>query len=214
MFDFDGTVSPADMGHVIFDALATPEWRVIDDRWIRREIPTSVRARAQFDLVDPDLRAMHRLIDRQAVDPAFPALARGLQSDGAEVQIASDGFGFYISRMLAAAGLADLPVDSNRLEVRRGAIVLEFPYEQDGCGHCGMCKALPVRRAKARGRRAVYVGDGYSDRCAVTEADVVFAKDSLAAHCRAEGIPYHAFASLADVQAWVSHRTQVGESRR
>lgn len=198
------------MGHVLFDALATPEWRVIDDRWIRREIPTSVRARAQFDLVAPDLEAMHRLVDEHAVDPAFPALARELQAAGAEVRIASDGFAFYISRMLAAANLADLPVDSNRLEVRRGAIVLEFPQESAGCGHCGMCKALPVRRARARGRRAVYVGDGHSDRCAVTEADVVFAKDSLEAHCKANGIPYHAFASLADVQAWVSHQSHNG----
>ena len=198
------------MGHVIFDALATPEWRVIDDRWIRREIPTSVRARAQFDLVAPDRCAFHRLIDEHAVDPAFPALARGLQSAGAEVQIASDGFGFYISRMLAAADLSDLPVDSNRLDLRQDAIVLEFPQESAGCGHCGMCKALPVRRAKARGRRAVYVGDGYSDRCAVTEADVVFAKDSLAAHCRANGIPYHAFETLADVQAWVTHQLHTG----
>ena len=116
--------------------------------------------------------------------------------------------------MLAAAGLADLPVDSNRLEVRRGAIELDFPYEQDGCGHCGMCKALPVRRAKARGHRAVYIGDGYSDRCAVSEADVVFAKDSLAEHCLANGIPYHAFASLADVQTWVTHRMPIDESCR
>ena len=201
------------MGHVLFDALATPEWRVIDDRWIRREIPTSVRARAQFDLVTPDRCAFHRLIDEQAVDPAFPALARGLQVAGAEVRIASDGFDIYISRMLAAADLADLPVDSNRLDVHQDAIVLEFPHEDDGCGHCGMCKALPVRRAKARGRRAVYVGDGYSDRCAVTEADVVFAKDSLAAHCQANGIPYHAFASLADVQAWVTHQSLIGASR-
>lgn len=202
------------MGHVIFDALATPEWRVIDDRWIRREIPTSVRARAQFDLVKPDIGAMHRLIDSQAVDPAFPALARGLQRAGAEVRIASDGFGFYISRMLAVAGLADLPVDSNRLEVRGDAIVLDFPYEQDGCGHCGMCKALPVRQAKARGHRAVYIGDGYSDRCAVGEADVVFAKDSLAVHCEANDISYQAFESLADVQAWVTHRMPIGESCR
>ena len=202
------------MGHVLFDALANPEWRVIDDRWIRREIPTSVRARAQFDLVDPDLAAMHRLIDQQAVDPAFHSLARGLQRAGAEVRIASDGFDIYISRMLAAADLSDLPVDSNRLEVRQGAIVLEFPQESAGCGHCGMCKALPVRQAKARGRRSVYVGDGYSDRCAVSESDVVFAKDSLAAHCETTGIPYHAFESLADVQAWVTHRIQTGEGCR
>ena len=202
------------MGHVLFDALATPEWRVIDARWIRREIPTSVRARAQFDLVTPDLGAIHRLIDEQAVDQAFPELARGLQGAGAEVRIASDGFDIYISRMLAAAELVDLPVDSNRLNVRQGAIALEFPHEDDGCGHCGMCKALPVRRAKARGLRAVYIGDGYSDRCAVAEADVIFAKDSLAAHCEANGIPYHAFESLADVQAWVTQRTPVGKNCR
>ena len=106
------------MGHVLFDALATPEWRVIDARWERREIPTSVRARAQFDLVTPDLSAFHRLIDEQAVDPAFPALTRGLQRSGAEVRIASDGFDIYITRMLAAAGLSDLTVDSNRLDLR------------------------------------------------------------------------------------------------
>ncbi len=202
------------MGHVLFDALATPEWRVIDARWERREIPTSVRARAQFDLVTPDLSAFHRLIDEQAVDPAFPALARGLQSAGADVRIASDGFDIYITRMLAAAGLSDLTVDSNRLDLRCGAIALEFPHENKGCGHCGMCKALPVRRAKAQGRRAVYVGDGFSDRCAVTEADVIFAKDSLAVHCAAQGIPYHAFESLADVQAWVTRRVFIGETGR
>ncbi len=202
------------MGHVLFDALATPEWRVIDARWERREIPTSVRARAQFALVAPDLAAFHRLIDEQAVDPAFPALARGLQRAGAEVHIASDGFDIYITRMLAAAGLSDLTVVSNRLDVRPDAVVLEFPHERDGCGHCGMCKALPVRRAQAHGRRVAYIGDGFSDRCAVAEADVIFAKDSLAAHCEIHGIPYHAFESLADVQAWVTRRAWISESGR
>ena len=173
------------MGHVIFDALATPEWRVIDDRWIRREIPTSVRARAQFDLVDPDLGAMHRLIDRQAVDPAFPALARGLQGAGADVRIASDGFGFYIGRMLAAAGLADLPVDSNRLDVRRGAIVLDFPHEQDGCADTAACARLCRCGGHRRGgfARLTSATDTQTD-VRSREADVVFAKDSLAVSLR------------------------------
>jgi len=75
-------------------------------------------------------------------------------------------------------------------------------------------KVDPDAFAKARKLRAVYIGDGYSDRCAVSEADVVFAKDSLAVHCKANDIPYHSFESLADVQAWVTHQTPTGEDCR
>ena len=54
LFDFDGTISPLDMGHVIFDAFAGPGWREIDEEWIRGDIATSERARRQFELVSTD----------------------------------------------------------------------------------------------------------------------------------------------------------------
>jgi 2-hydroxy-3-keto-5-methylthiopentenyl-1-phosphate phosphatase len=46
----------------------------------------------------------------------------------------------------------------------------------------------------------VYAGEGYSDRCPVQYADVVFAKDELLKHCEASSIAYYPYASFADVR--------------
>ena len=55
--------------------------------------------------------------------------------------------------------------------------------------------------AKRRDRTTVLVGDGASDQKAALLVDVLFAKDGLARWCDRAGVPYHAFATLADVQA-------------
>jgi len=46
------------------------------------------------------------------------------------------------------------------------------------------------------------VGDGLSDVCPALEADIVFAKDSLASHLEAEGKSHTAFNDLGDVCAF------------
>ena len=116
------------MGHVIFDAFATPAWRDIDDEWIRGAIPTSERARRQFALVRTDERRFLELIEQYAVDSAFPALVADLTEHGIPVQVVSDGFDAYVKPMLARAGLSDLPFQSNRLFFHNGSISLEFPH--------------------------------------------------------------------------------------
>jgi 2-hydroxy-3-keto-5-methylthiopentenyl-1-phosphate phosphatase len=45
----------------------------------------------------------------------------------------------------------------------------------------------------------VYVGDGYSDRCAALAATRVFATDRLARYLADQGIPYTPFSDLNDV---------------
>lgn len=47
----------------------------------------------------------------------------------------------------------------------------------------------------------VYVGDGYSDRCAALSADRVFARDGLAAYLGDQGVPYEPFTDLGDIAA-------------
>jgi 2-hydroxy-3-keto-5-methylthiopentenyl-1-phosphate phosphatase len=46
----------------------------------------------------------------------------------------------------------------------------------------------------------IYVGEGYSDRCPVRFADVVFAKDDLLRHCQEENISYYAYRQFCDVE--------------
>ena len=191
------------MGHAIHDALGRPAWREIDARWVRGEITTSRRAHDQFALIDASQAEFEALVARHRIDPAFPPLVDDLRSQGAEVEIVSDGFDFYVSRMLAAAGLTDLPFTANQLGFRNGEIVLEFPHERTNGPTGAGWKAGHVRRAKARGRRVAYVGDGFSDLQAAPLADLLFAKSHLATHCDAHGIAYHSFSTLADVRTWV-----------
>jgi 2-hydroxy-3-keto-5-methylthiopentenyl-1-phosphate phosphatase len=47
----------------------------------------------------------------------------------------------------------------------------------------------------------VYVGDGYSDRCAALAAHRVFARDGLADYLDARRVPYVRFDDLTDVVA-------------
>ena len=74
---------------------------------------------------------------------------------------------------------------------------MQWNYE-DGCESCGeSCKRSVVRRL-AEGE-VVYVGDGYSDRCAAEDSDRVFATRGLADYLDERGIPYERFDDFHDV---------------
>jgi len=63
---------------------------------------------------------------------------------------------------------------------------------------CGWC-AEGCKRAALPDGEVVYVGDGYSDRCAALAASRVFARDGLAEYLDAEGVEYTPFEDLRDV---------------
>ena len=62
---------------------------------------------------------------------------------------------------------------------------------------CASAASLQARGA--RRRAVVYVGDGYSDRCAALAAERIFARDGLARHLDAQGVAYERFDDLHDV---------------
>lgn len=54
-------------------------------------------------------------------------------------------------------------------------------------------------KLKEKDSQAVYIGDGYSDVCPATKADVVFAKDTLYEICREKGIQAIAYRNFKDI---------------
>src|SRR5207247_2297872 len=67
------------------------------------------------------------------------------------------------------------------------------------CSTCGTCKQAPIKDAQRRGRQALFVGDGASDRKAALLADVLFAKGELADWCEEVDVAYTRFERLRDV---------------
>jgi 2-hydroxy-3-keto-5-methylthiopentenyl-1-phosphate phosphatase len=54
--------------------------------------------------------------------------------------------------------------------------------------------------------RLAFIGDGYSDICAVTQADLLIAKKDLALYCSERGIAYTPFDNFTEVaQILVDH---------
>jgi 2-hydroxy-3-keto-5-methylthiopentenyl-1-phosphate phosphatase len=106
----------------------------------------------------------------------------------------------YIRRILAANGLDHVEASANGLEFDGDRIEPVFGSPAgEGCGECGSCKGAVLARRANGYDRTVFVGDGLSDRCGARAADVVYARDDLAAWCTREGIPFHPYETFADV---------------
>jgi len=71
-------------------------------------------------------------------------------------------------------------------------------------GPCPVCGDRCKRRSLPEGHPLVFVGDGYSDRCASLACDRVFARDGLAGYLDEQGVAYEPFDTLLDVAAALS----------
>jgi 2-hydroxy-3-keto-5-methylthiopentenyl-1-phosphate phosphatase len=203
--DFDGTVSPEDIGAAFvrrFSPGRDAERAALLDRWRAGGMGHRALTEAECALVRARADEALDFTRDFRLDPAFAPFVRTALARGDAVMIVSEGFDFYVRDQLARAGLDALPWAANRVRFEGSEVRAEFPFAADGCGACGNCKAQHVRRYQARGFRTVLVGDGYSDRCGARAADHVLARGGLLPWCRAEGIAAEPFASFADVADW------------
>ena len=134
------------------------------------------------------------------IDEHFPEFARWCAARDVPLAVVSDGLDFYIQVVLRKHGLSHLPLFANHLKFNDKGIEPEFPYFGKGCEKCGNCKGYHVRSYRAKHGSVVFVGDGYSDRCALDESDLVFAKGDLARVCRESGRLHVPFRDFRDVR--------------
>jgi 2-hydroxy-3-keto-5-methylthiopentenyl-1-phosphate phosphatase len=116
-----------------------------------------------------------------------------LESHEVPTAVVSGGLDFYIRPILKHAGF-DLPIYSDTLEILpQGTARLAHPYGHETCRLCGICKAQAVRTLARGPERAVFVGDGSTDKFAAEVADIVFARGRLKSYCDRSGIPHYPF---------------------
>ena len=125
-----------------------------------------------------------------------PGLA-GLVRGGAAV-VVSSGFHELIAPVLEREGI-EVEVFANRLDTTDGAWRPLWRDERP-CPVCGE----PCKRALLAGEPYIYVGDGYSDRCAALAAERIFARDGLTVYLTRHGVGFEEFDTLDDVAAALS----------
>ncbi|MBN1543731.1 MtnX-like HAD-IB family phosphatase [candidate division KSB1 bacterium] len=206
--DFDGTVAQNDVGNLVFTTFGdeTNWWQLVQ-LWREKKIHACEMWRRQAAVSRIAVEQLDRFVAEQAIDPGFPAFCRFCGENGWPVTIVSDGMDAYIRRILDRNGLTDLEVRSNRLIIDAdGRLEIDFPYFSHGCGSCANCKGLHLRQARMNGAKTVYVGDGYSDLCALPEADLLFAKDDLLTYCVDHNIPCIPYHTFRQVQSELARR--------
>lgn len=201
--DFDGTAAANDVGNLLFRTFADRTCFDIVKQWKEGSISSKECLLEECKITRVTKPELERFADSQGLDPYFAEFASFCQTHDIDIEIVSDGFDFYINRILKNHNLDScIRVRSNLLKFLNGnRIRPEFPYFSSGCGQCGNCKGYHVRQAKEEGHKVVYVGDGLSDRCGAKEADMVFAKRGrdLLNFCKETGIRYLEYESFEDV---------------
>jgi 2-hydroxy-3-keto-5-methylthiopentenyl-1-phosphate phosphatase len=186
--DWDGTVTVRDsLVQVIHEfgdpgLLAELEPRVGVDLTLHEEIALEFAA-----ITAPLDEVVAWVLENVGVRPGLRELAE------LEPVVVSAGFRQLIEPVLAREGVG-LEVLADDVEARPHGWVVRF-RDETVCATCGE----PCKRGGVAGEPYVFVGDGYSDRCAAVGAERVFARDSLATHLDELGVPYEHFEDLHDV---------------
>jgi len=204
--DFDGTVCPQDIGEQLFRAFVGKRAEEIVQELLRGEISAQEWLRRECELI-PSItpEVFEQFTDGYTVDPNFPEFVRFCDERGLALVVVSDGLDAYVGRVLAKAEMNHLPYFANEArfvsEDGCGKLRVSFPYTDSECNRCGNCKRNHMLTQSAEEDIIVYVGDGYSDRCPVRYADIVFARRQLIRHCQEQNITYHEFRHFGDVRA-------------
>ena len=200
--DFDGTVSPHDVGARFvrrFAAGPEAESSALLRRWRAGELGHRALTEAECARVRATESEALAFTREFRLDPGFAPFVREALGRGDAVMVVSVGFDFYVRDLLARAGLGELPWAANRARFENGRVLPEYPFADAGCRDCGNCKAQHVRRYQALGYHVALVGDGMSDRCGARAADTVLARGDLLGWCRREGIAATPFAHFDEV---------------
>jgi 2-hydroxy-3-keto-5-methylthiopentenyl-1-phosphate phosphatase len=192
VLDWDGTITEHDTLLMVLEEFGDwRECRRLGDLLFAGKISLREEIDRQFATVTAPLEEVVAwVLDNVRVRPGLPELI-----DRFHPLVVSSGLHELIDPVLAREGVEVELLANNAIPgpdgwriVWRDAVL---------CTVCGQrCKrgTLP-----AGDGQLVYVGDGYSDRCAALAADRVFARRGLAAYLDEQGVAYEPCDDLHDV---------------
>jgi 2-hydroxy-3-keto-5-methylthiopentenyl-1-phosphate phosphatase len=191
ILDWDGTATVEDT--LILALREFGDWQVYLDAAAalqRGEITLHEEIRRDAEsITTPIDEVVAWLRENLELRPGFHELAEAYRP-----LIVSSNFRQLIEPILEREGV-ELEVRANEVEWHPEGWRATF-RNGEVCGTCGE----PCKRADlpANGE-IVYVGDGYSDRCAAQTADRIFARAGLARYLDEQGVSYERFDDLSDV---------------
>ena len=198
--DFDGTVTETDTLDAVAEEFGDYAiFQEADEGLDRGSMSLHEVIRREYEPVRAPLEeVVPWVVERARIRPGFHELVDAADRNGWHLVILSAGFRELIEPILAHAGLAHLELLANSVDADPSGWRIRF-RDEEPCTVCGEpCKRSTVT-AIAGDDEVVYIGDGFSDRCAAEAADLVFARRGLAEWLDERGRPYDHFEDFHSV---------------
>ena len=209
--DFDGTITEQDLLDEIAETFGDPEvYKQLDEGLDRRELTLHEVLRREFEPVTAPLEdVVDWVLAHARIRPGFRELVALAHERGWRLVVVSSGFRELIEPVLAREGLSGIELHSNSVDPDPSGWRVLF-LDERVCDTCGQeCKRSTVA-ALADGSEVVYVGDGYSDRCAAEDADLVFARRGLASYLLERGVSFEPFDDFFQITGGISRLDGAG----
>ncbi|MBI4734371.1 MAG: MtnX-like HAD-IB family phosphatase [Rubrobacteridae bacterium] len=197
--DFDGTISTMDVADTIFTVYLGDKWDEIDSEWHKGDISMVELYEKCWSLTNIQENELEDFVGKIGIDEYFLEFAHAIKKANVPLCLVSDGFDYYIERIMNKYGLVEYEYHANTLSYERNQLTLGFDNQNPECTQCANCKRFVIDEKRLEFDYVIYIGNGLSDRCAAEHADLVFAKDSLREHCEKTKLAYVAYESFGDV---------------
>ncbi len=200
--DFDGTITNIDVGEELFVRFTDREKAyAIVKRWLNGEI-TSIQTWEMLCIMldNINIELINEFIDSVEIDFYLQSFLSFCKQNEIDIFVLSDGFDYYINRILKKYQLQYLPTFSNIAKFEGNSCKPQFPFRDENCQKCANCKRNHIINNSGDEDYTIYVGDGFSDVCPVEFCDYVFAKKTLLRYCETYRISYFPYKNFNDVQ--------------
>jgi len=214
--DFDGTFSVQDVGSTLAQSLLPEKRQRLWKRFEQGEFTAWTYVMALLDGLSLPEKDLDRFLETIDLDSGAQTLVDWCSAERVPFRVLSDGFDWNLDR-LQAMNHVRFEYHANHLEYEGDLwrLAAGRPDETCGCG-TGSCKRglIASYRDETPGAFCVHIGNGrVSDLCGAIEADLAFAKDTLAPALDELDHPYVAFDTLHDVLAVLARRSDSTDSK-
>lgn len=200
--DFDGTISKVDVGDVLFRKFGKEEItnKIVDDL-LNDKISSRECWTQLCESVDSiNKKELDKFILSIEVESSFHKFVKYCNEHNFNLFILSDGFDYYINKILNREDLSHLKIYSNSLSIaENGSLIPSFPFFNENCKSTANCKRNHIIENSSENDYTVFVGDGNSDKDPIEYVDFIFAKDDLLKYCEKQRITYFPFSDFFDV---------------
>ncbi|MBE0570349.1 MAG: HAD-IB family phosphatase [Ignavibacteriaceae bacterium] len=200
--DFDGTITKNDVGEEIFTKILDENIvkkivkDLLTDKISSRECWESLCGSALIK----DKNEFDNFILSQEIEPTLHHFVEYCENNRFQLFVLSDGFDYYLEKILKRENLSHLNVFSNKLILNDdGKLIPSFPYYNADCRSSANCKRNHIIENSDEDEFTIFIGDGNSDIDAIQYVDFIFAKDDLLKYCEVQRITYFRFKNFDDV---------------